>query len=46
MSKSKSKNKSKSTSKSKSKSDSKSKNTLFKVGQCKQTTLALTLSEC
>ena len=33
--------------KSKSKkSKSKSKKTLFKVGQCKQTTLALTWSEC
>ena len=29
-----------------SKSKSKSKKTLFKVGQCKQTTLALTWSEC
>ena len=32
--------------KSKSKSKSKSKKTLFKVGQCKQTTLALTWSKC
>ena len=29
-----------------SKSKRKSKKTLFKVGQCKQTTLALTWSEC